>query len=497
MIFISIAIIPMNALKFSDSILAGRRRVQGFSLVEMLTVMGAIAATTGIGVVAVQQSREASQESKLQADVGRLNNAVQTYMMNGGTIPADANADAVLARLKTKATAAAGKTVVGLTGPFIDERISGVESGTGAGPVRATWNATTKRFELATSGAGYTAFHLGGTVRTSPVTETRSTNQKFASRDSWVWDYEAEDALAVVAKPAEVMTALPEAVTQTPQGQPGPRRLLQPEFSMPSGLYPYANFPMGLTLNNPNPPGSSAIFYSLNNGPWIPYAEGSTLNMPTEILTSSLRTYAAARNTEAWNDSSSAENLYKTIFFRGATSGVFRSPIGESNLVTNLTNGASGGTFTWGRIASGYTRSNSMTFTPAANYTVVPEQEFKIGELYYYNGTIVSGTSATGIKLRLGLNFTVPERVETFEFDFRLLSTVNRGVSADEDADYVWIPNLASQMTTQVQGQTFYLQLRFGNSTANGFTTIDEFHVHENKSATGSVYGKFTTNPVF
>jgi hypothetical protein len=70
-------------------------------------------------------------------------------------------------------------------------------------------------------------------------------------------------------------------------------------------------------------------------------------------------------------------------------------------------------------------------------------------------------------------------------------------VSADEDADFVWIPSLASRFTAQVQGQTFYLQLRFGNSTANGFTTIDEFHVHENKSATGAIYGKFTTNPVF
>ena len=474
-----------------------RGRAQGFSLVEMLVVVGAIAATTGIGMVAVQHSREASQESKLHADVGRLNDAVKTYLMNGGTIPAEADAATVLARLKTKATTASAKTVVGLCGPFIDERIRGVASGTGAGPVRATWNATAKRFELTTSGAGYVAFRLDGAVRTTPETETRSTGQKFASRDSWVWDYEKDETVAVVAKPAEVMTALPETMAHTPQDQPGPRRLLQPVFSAPGGLYPYANFPMGLTLNNPNPPGSSVLFYSLNNGPWVPYAEGSSLNLPTGILTSSLRTYAASRNTEAWNDSSSAENLYKTIFFRGATTGVFHSPVGESTLVTNLTNGATSGTFTWGRIASGYTRSNSMTFTPAANYTVVPEQEFKIGELYYYNGTVVSGTSATGVKLRVGLNLSVPERVENFEFDFRLLSTTNRGVSADEDADYVWIPSLASQMTTQVQGQTFYLQLRFGNSTANGFTTIDEFHVHENKSATGSIYGKFTTNPVF
>ena len=45
-----------------------------------------------------------------------------------------------------------------------------------------------------------------------------------------------------------MMTGEPEEMTPTPQGQPGPRRLLQPEYSMPTGLYAYANFPMGVTL---------------------------------------------------------------------------------------------------------------------------------------------------------------------------------------------------------------------------------------------------------
>ena len=208
------------------------------------------------------------------------------------------------------------------------------------------------------------------------------------------------------------MTAEVDMEAPVLQGNPGPRRLLQPEFSRPTGLYPYADFPMGLTLTNPNPAGSSRVYYSLNNGPWVPYADGTELALPTETLTSSLRTYAAAYSSEAYSDSNSAENLYKTIFFRGATAGVFHSPVGESTLVTNLTSGVTSPTFTWGRIASGYTQSNSMTVAPASNYTVVPDQEFKVGDLTYFNGTVVSGTSATGVKLRVGFNFTVPKRTE-------------------------------------------------------------------------------------
>jgi type II secretory pathway pseudopilin PulG len=472
------------------------QRERAFSLVEALVLMGALAATTGVGLVAVTQTREASQRQKLESDVGRLNNAVKAYQMNGGVIPDEATAAQVLTRLKTNPSAQTAKAVVGVAGPFIDERIQGVESTAATGPWRATWNTETQRFEVSTSGVGYREFRLDGSGEMA-TTETRSTSQKFAVTDAWVWDYEGADAVETPPAPRDLMTASVEIEAPVLQGNAGPRRLLQPEFSRPTGLYPYADFPMGVTLTNPNPPGSSQIYYSLNNGPWVPYSDGAELALPTGVLTSSLRTYAAAYHTESWNDSGSAENLYKTIFFRGETNGVFHSPVGESTLVTNLTTGLSSPTFKWGKIASGYTQSNSMVFTPASNYTVVPDQEFKVGDLYYYNGTVVSGTSATGVKLRVGLNFTVPERVETFEFDFRLYSTPNKGVSADEDADFVWIPSLASQFTAQVQGQTFYLQLRFGNSTANGFTTIDEFHVHENKSATGAIYGKFTTNPVF
>lgn len=497
MIIASITIIMMKTVSSLDSI--SRRHVSAgaFSLVELLVVVGAIATASGIGVVAVHQAREASATQKLESDVGRINQSVRTYLANGGTIPNDADAEAVLARLKSKPTAEDAKSLVGVGGPFIDERIGGVASGGGFGPLRATWNQSIQRFELTRSGEGFTSFHLHESVDGSHTTEARSTAQKFSHHSGWVWDFENADSLAVVARPAELATSEPDLEAFTPQGQPGPQRLRQPEFSIPAGLYPYADFPLGVEVNNPNPRGSSMVFYSLNNGSWTPYNEGTPLSMPRETLTSSLRVYAAAVNSEEWHDSSSSESLYKTIFFKGATTGVFHSPVGEASLVTNLTHGLTSQTFTWGRIASGYTRSNSMTFTPAANFTVVPDQEFKLGDLYYYNGTVVSGTSATGVKLRFGLNFSTPARTETFEFDFRLYSTINRGESLDADADYVWIPQLSSEFTAQVQGQTFYLQLRFGNSTANGFTTIDEFHVHENKSATGAIYGKFTTSPTW
>ncbi len=99
------------------------------------------------------------------------------------------------------------------------------------------------------------------------------------------------------------------------------------------------------------------------------------------------------------------------------------------------------------------------------------------------------------MKVRVGLHLTVPVAQEKLYFDLDLLSTPNnddkgKPFSADEAADYVWIRPINTSFSSTVQGKIFKLQLRFGPSErSRSFTTIDTFHVHEGKSATGKLYG--------
>lgn len=326
--------------------------------------------------------------------------------------------------------------------------------------------------------------------------DTRSTHLQFSQNNGWVWDYNKEIVASTAQAPSEfgVGTSTPAAFA----GQSGtnPVRLLPPTPSVVGGLYSLLNLPTSTLLLNPNEDGSSEIYYNLNDGGWKRYTPDQLIPLPTNLLESKLLVYAASNDTERWLDSPNDETDYRVLFFSGYSDGNFRKPAGDSGLVTNLTKNLKGKLFTWGTPAAGQTKPNSLTFTPNTSFAnISPDQEFFLGKIDYYNGTTNSGTNATSVKLQVDLTFTVPGGSENLEFALNLQSTVNNGRSADEDADYVWIPSVSSQFSTKIHGQTFYLKLRFGNSTANGFTTINEFHVHENKTATGSIYGKFTTTP--
>jgi hypothetical protein len=219
---------------------------------------------------------------------------------------------------------------------------------------------------------------------------------------------------------------------------------------------------------------------------------GKPLSIPPVFL-STLRTYAVALNNEFYEDSDLRTENYETIFFTGASAGNFYSPAGDAGLVTNLTGRLRLPDFTWGTPAGSGNKHNELEFKGASFRRVAPDEEFELGTLSYYNGTTVSGTNATSVKILIDLNLSEPIVVkEPLSFTFNLLSTPNKGKSDDDDADYVYIPQVSSNFSTVIKGKTFALVLRFGEHSKNGFTTIDTFHAHENKTLTGTIYGRLT-----
>ncbi|MDB6069855.1 MAG: hypothetical protein JWL81_1026, partial [Verrucomicrobiales bacterium] len=202
---------------------------------------------------------------------------------------------------------------------------------------------------------------------------------------------------------------------------------------------------------------------------------------------------------------------YETIFFGGSSTGAFKNPIGDPGMVTNLTATSSSPTFTRGSPATsmGFYQPNSLSFTGKALPTIAPEELFELGTLTYFNGSVWTGTMANSVVLNVTLNLTTPGVVENLAFKFNLLSTVNTKADKkenrhndeteeemdDDDADYVYIPDVSTRFNTTIKGQVFYLILSFGEHDSNGFTTIDTFHTHENKTMSGKIYGRFTTTP--
>ena len=469
---------------------------RAFTLLETLVVVGVLSTVAAGGFLLMGSIRETATDTKLRSDVAALNSAVRAYMGAGGTFPASASANAVLSQLKASASdsisnrlAAAGRRAL------IDPRLVGTET-TAVGPARAVWNRLRQRFEIANRGAGFSEFRL--TDSPTPVApaaeDSRRTAMLFADESKWVWNFDEPGqtrSRAVTAK------ATREVAQLEPTGRPAARVLEPPTLSMSGGLWDFGQFPDGLpvTLIDPNPPGAADLYYRIDDGPWELYT-GQPIIIPPRLV-ASLQTYASPADPESHMESRLRIERYETIYFSGRSRGVFHDPEGPKTMITNLEPGERAPMFEWGSPSTqqGFTKGNQLTFTGNTFATVAPEQEFQVGTLTYYNSTTQGNTTADTVRINIDLELTTPGAKESLDFTFRLLSTPNKNKDPDEDADYVWIPDVSTSFNTTIKGQRFFLVLRFGKHSEDGFTTIDTFHAHEGKTLSGGIYGRFTTRP--
>jgi|GEM_PF-1491709 len=279
----------------------------GFTLVEILLVVAVVAILSGVAMVAVTNTRESTRVSKLESDVATINAAIQVYQVNGGALPAIATPQQILDKLKTSADTASAAAIPGLHGSVVDRRlwVDPNDPPTGAEP-RALWNGTAGRFVIATSGSnGVRNFLLDDTkAATNYGTEAR-TPGVVTQTNGWVWNY-VDVAPTARGGPA----GGPGTTTGTSGTSPTSRSALQlnpPTFSRAgASQIPLTDFDISLTLANPNPAGSSQVFYSVNGGAFTLYG-GQTLVVTPNT---SISAYAATNDPDHWTDSASAPNTY-------------------------------------------------------------------------------------------------------------------------------------------------------------------------------------------
>ena len=161
---------------------------------------------------------------------------------------------------------------------------------------------------------------------------------------------------------------------------------------------------------------------------------------------------------------------------------------------TLVTTGVDTNEFTWG---TGRTLlSNSLRFDGASFAGVVPpNQTFTLGTLTYFNGTVLNGTEASSVDLRVTLDLTSPvDLSQNFNFDFKLLNTYNVG-SATQNADSVFLTSLPTTILT-IDGIDYSLKMNFGSVTGSGFSQIDKFSVLERGTASATLIGTISAmNP--
>ncbi len=256
------------------------------TLIEVLIALGVVAVLGGGAYLNVVNSRVSADEAKLEQDVRVLNSAIDAYLASGGDLDGASTPEAVLARLKTRADSTSAPRVLGLTGSFVDSRTTALmqtseEAGTGG--LRAYYTTSpSPRFITGTSGAaGVKAFVFDDAAGSaSPTGEERTRTLDVATQTAWVWDFTNRPAPAPGEAQVPVATEITNRVIT-----PGVSaiQLNPPTFNPPAGVNPLTSYPLSLTLVNPNPAGSSRIYYSLNAGPYVLFNTAFSIGPNTTI----------------------------------------------------------------------------------------------------------------------------------------------------------------------------------------------------------------------
>ncbi len=468
----------------------GRR--DGFTMPEILLVVAVMGLVGAFGLSAVHDVRGSAEKRKLVGNVETLNRAVKVYMASGGSLTEAMAPQEVIDKLKTVARDDQKDLLPTLRGSMVDPRLRAImqtSKEAGESARRAVWDGRLMRFRVIRSGeAGIKRFVLDdGLAAAAVVEELRGSSMKLAKEDGWIWDYTDRAPVQSAAMSRIPVRHTVNEVTPS-YNLPDPTRLTPPEFSLEGGKFSYKH-DMIVRLEDPNWNKPSRVLYRVNDGAWRIYGGEEISLMPGRT---GIETYAVSLSPDAWGDSATVEEVYRMekLRFAGSTDGEYKNPEGGRKMVTNLNGSESGDYFEWGRAAKG--DPSWLTFEGAEFADVEAGDEFLLGSINYFNGTIYSGTGAGRVDLAVSFDLSMPWLSETFEFSLELINTANRKhQSDDENADFVRLGDVAVDLTTQLNGEDYRLELSFGQSGEFGFTSIDQFHVHEGRSAWGDLMGRF------
>jgi uncharacterized delta-60 repeat protein/prepilin-type N-terminal cleavage/methylation domain-containing protein len=288
------------------------KKNRAFTLLEVMICIAALAVVAIISFSGVTEMRTSVNSNKLKQDVAVVNTAVRMYLTHGGEIGTLSSPQAIIDKLKTVTTEDNYKQISGLRESMVDSRLEVVmqsEKAAATGVARALWDAKKERFVIALGGErGIAGFRLQeNSTPVEPVAENREVSLKLAKNSTWVWDYfDSSNGLPQRFGLANVNPATPPSY-EVPNTTPGPLALNPPSFSADGGVYELADFNnFQVKLSNPNPSGSSQVFYSKDGSNWHAYS-GQTFNLnPGDAM----QAFSASLDAYAWGDSRVEANVY-------------------------------------------------------------------------------------------------------------------------------------------------------------------------------------------
>ncbi len=289
-----------------------RSLTKAFTLLESMLAITVISGIASVGYVGFIEIKAATKATKLEQDIAVINKALRVYEAHGGDLNENLSPQEVIDKLKTVASDNTYNEIIGLRESMIDSRLELVMQTrleASSRKPRALWDTDAKRFIVARSGGlGIESFRINELLGRAPsVMEDRRSTLKLAKKSNWVWDYDDKnddrDGLIV---PISLEQGVPVPLASATHYD-GPLNLNAPSFSSSGGNYDLHDFEsFRLSLSNPNPEGSSRIFYSKDGKSWNLYSGQNFEINPGD----SIAAMAASLEPGSWADSGVSLNAY-------------------------------------------------------------------------------------------------------------------------------------------------------------------------------------------
>jgi len=518
----------------------------GFSLVELVWTITLVGLVATLLVMNLGSQTLAVAEVKLEADVRQLNQMVQVYKADGGTLAGVTRLQDVMTKLKNFRTEASIKGHTGsASGRQLDARFEPVMKSGDVGKKRAVWNSAQQIFQLTTTGQeGAVSFVLDpGKANQGGQSEVRrETIVRYDTRTgpTWVWGGAGSEVATPTHSPTVLIAAggtrvfdptAPNPITEPggggggsggpgdpggggdgggggtgDPGDPVPPPVVplpSPNASPGGGTYAHTAFPSQVALSeNGAPGGSSTLRYQINGGAWQDYA-GTPLNLnPGDVIAAQ---NVAATGATGVSDSPVITHAYYRLLagLTGTVSPSFLDPQGGDSMVSAI-EPANGGQVVFRHgdtqldLGNGDVLDagveNVITFTAQPFSAVAPNNWFSVGDITMLNGNTFNDSEATAVSLSLNFALTDPAFVGTAVIQLGLISTPNSN-DRIASADIVQLMNATTNFTMTFDDITYRLEVAWESTDpAAGLVQGTEFLIFEGGQASGRLRGRFVSD---
>ncbi|MBN3922730.1 choice-of-anchor K domain-containing protein [Nostoc sp. NMS4] len=181
----------------------------------------------------------------------------------------------------------------------------------------------------------------------------------------------------------------------------------------------------------------------------------------------------------------------QALTFAGFSSGTWGNPTPGSTDTNPIYTGVGSNIFTSGKPNLSSQLPNKLTFN-GNSFSAGINSVFKIGDLTYFNGTILTDTGIEFVPLNLNLSLSSPVGTsQVFDFNLHLVNTLNDPTDPEKSADFLLLDTNFSNRSFTFGSNKYTLEL-VGFNPSGRQISLKAF---EEATTTTAIYAKIKNIP--